>query len=131
MIAMSRFGARASRLAATAMPAAPPPTITTRACIRYFDRRLPAVGDSAHDALEVEARPGGALRISGSGIAPACESAHIVAERIPVRQYASTGLRSSSINAPNAAPCSSLTLPDSAGRYRTSSPRLRSALDLG
>ena len=54
--------------------------------------------------------------ISGNGMRPACDSAHMVVERMPVRQKASTGFGSSVISAPKAAPCSSVTLPDSAGR---------------
>jgi hypothetical protein len=68
--------------------------------------------------MPFRSKPAAAARstICDSGWRPACASAHIVAERMPVRQKASTGFGSSAINAPNAAPCSSVTLPDSAGR---------------
>ena len=54
--------------------------------------------------------------ICGSALWPAWDSAHSVVERMPVRQKASTGFGNSIIKAPKAAPCSSVTFPDSTGR---------------
>jgi hypothetical protein len=54
--------------------------------------------------------------ISSIGREPACDSAHSVAERMPLRQYACTGPASDATSTPNCAACSSVTLPVSTGR---------------
>ena len=115
-MAMSRPGLRASRLAATAMPAAPPPTTTTSCDASAPEAVRPA--SASRGAIGARSWPARAVRSSScaAGSRPACDSAHIVAARLPVPQKASTGAGSAVSSAPKAAPCSSPTSPGRAGR---------------
>ncbi len=106
-MAMSRSGLRASRLAATAMPAAPPPMITI-SCVASATSTGVFPPLTMRRTTPLRSWPALAARsmIWGSGgfcgVRPACQSAHIVVERMPVRQNASTGFGNSDISAPKA-----------------------------
>lgn len=84
--------------------------------LRHFNRRASLIRNPANDAFHIEAGFFDVSTICGRDCWPACDSAHIVVERMPERQYANTGFGSVSSSLPNAMTCSSVTLPDSAGR---------------
>ena len=86
-MATSSCGLRCSKLAATEMPAAPPPTITTSwLASAWLLGVLPPLAMRCTKAFMSKPTLFDASKICGKGVTPACDKAHMVVERMPVRQ---------------------------------------------